>query len=71
MLVLKNLIDDKYAEKQRRDQFNAEIEANLLKQAELNKQVQCAVANEELSRFNADAGRGESLLQSFVDPFMG
>ncbi len=39
ILVLKNLIDDKYTEKARDEQLSAQIADDLLKHAELNKLV--------------------------------
>ena len=62
MLVLKNLIDDKYSEKGRDEQLSAQIADDLLRHAELNNLVSSAVANEELSRINADVDDRETVL---------
>ena len=39
ILVLKNLVDDKYADDTKFEQLGAQIEANLIKHAELNRQL--------------------------------
>lgn len=39
ILVLKNLVDDKYADDTKFEQMGAQIEADLIKHAELNRQL--------------------------------
>ena len=39
ILVLKNLVDDKYADDTKFEQLGAQIEADLIKHAELNRQL--------------------------------
>ena len=53
ILVLKNLVDDKYGDDTKFEQLGALIEADLIKHGELNRQVQSAQILEELSIRNA------------------
>ena len=52
ILVLKNLIDDKYKDKL--EQVDAQIESEIDKHTELNKQLKSAHLLEELSRKNME-----------------
>ena len=54
ILVLKNMVDDKYADEAKLALLNAQIEADVLKYGELHKQVVSAHVLEELSRWNAE-----------------
>ena len=59
ILVLKNLVDEKYSDQAKFEQLDAQIEADLIKHGELNRQLQSAQILEELSIRNAIGGGGD------------
>lgn len=54
ILVLKNMVDDKYADEAKFTQLDAQIEADVLKYGELHKEVVSAHVLEELGRWNVE-----------------